>query len=195
MGMAWIQATGPTPRSHFLAGITDWPSAYKVESAAILTVLLTVPENGKVAIHTDNSACITMMEKILYKDPRFTHKRWIKEKNWSLWLRISKIIQAKTLSIKMYKVKAHSGNEQNEWVDQLAKQAREEPAIIWESCQSSLISTEIKWQGHNVDISIRDFIKNLNNKDEAVKWTQQNRILEKWNKQTEQHTNYSWPTV
>ena len=84
MGMAWIQATGPTPRSHFLAGITDWPSAYKAESAAILTAILTVPENSKVAIYTDSSACIAMMKKILCKDPRFTHKRWIKEKNWSL---------------------------------------------------------------------------------------------------------------
>ena len=64
----------------------------------------------------------------------------------------------------MIKIKGHSGNKYNDQVDKLVKQVREESSIPWESLQSDILLTKIKWNYHIVDMSVRDFIKYFNNK-------------------------------
>jgi ribonuclease HI len=192
MGAAWIQAKGPNPGSTFQARVSDWPSAYKAEITAIAAALLSVPINSTVQIFTDSQSCVTTFKKLSLENPRMTHKRWIKKKHWSLWLRIKDLIKIKNLQISLSKVKAHSGDHYNEIADQLAKQACNEPVLQWYPLQSPVAPTIVKWHDHDIEISVRDFIKTINSKENAIRWTTQNRTLDSWGTQVTDQDKYSW---
>ena len=113
-----------------MTGITDWPSAHRAELAAIVLAVLTVPQASKVEIVTDSASCIDTFNKLSKPDAKRTICRWIKEKNWSLWMRLTEIIWRKKLQVRLTKVKAHSGDPSNERVDTLAKEGRNSPEVI-----------------------------------------------------------------
>ena len=71
----------------------------------------------------DSQACIDTYNRLSISDPRQTHKRWLKEKNWSLWSIIIDTVKKRKIELTLNKVKAHAGNTYNEKADQLAKQA------------------------------------------------------------------------
>jgi hypothetical protein len=48
------------------------------------------------------------------------------------------------------------------------------------------------WYKLSIDISLRALIKDLNRKNIAVQWTDQNRICKKWIKEIQEHNEYSW---
>ena len=84
MGAAWIQTKGPNPESWHATGVENWSSSIRAEATAIATALLMILSNGKVTIHTDSQACIDIYNRLNSPSPKQTHKRWLKEKNWSL---------------------------------------------------------------------------------------------------------------
>jgi ribonuclease HI len=130
MGAAWIQTKGPNPYSTGSLGVADWPSSARSELTAIIAALLTVPAYNKVEILTDNANCISIYEKLKKPNPKRTLRRWMKNKNWFLWMRLTEILHKKYLVLELKKVKAHSGNVFNETVDKLAKEGRDKEKII-----------------------------------------------------------------
>src|SRR5436305_1688611 len=84
MGIAWIQAKGSNPGSWHAMGVENWPFSTRAETTAIATALLMVPTDSKVIIHTDSQACIDTYNRLSISNPKQMHKRWLKEKNWSL---------------------------------------------------------------------------------------------------------------
>ena len=131
MGAAWLQTEGPNKGNSFATSITDWPSSYRAELAAIVLAVLTVPQNSRVEIVTDSASCISTFNKLIKPDPKRTMRRWIKEKNWSSWMRLIEIIRKKKLQVNLKKVKAHSGELFNDKVDSLAKEGKNSPEVIW----------------------------------------------------------------
>jgi hypothetical protein len=88
MGTAWIQSKGPYQDSSLIAGVSDWPSAYRAELVAILLAILTVPQSNNVEIVIDSASCINIFNRLSRPDSKRTTRRWIKEKNWTLWIRL-----------------------------------------------------------------------------------------------------------
>ena len=86
-------------------------------------------------------------------------------------MRLFEIIRKKYLLLELKKVKAHSGNKYNDWVDNLAKEGKEKKEIIWkEPCSPHWIATS-RWKGILIDISLRTFIKEFNKKEINIKWS------------------------
>jgi ribonuclease HI len=131
MGAAWLQTKGPNPGNFYLASITDWPSSCKAELVAIILAIVTVPQSSKVEIVTDSASCIDTYNRLSKPNPRHTTRRWIKKKNWSLWMRLLEIKRRKKIHISFKKVKAHSGEPENEKVDKLAKEGKNTTEITW----------------------------------------------------------------
>ena len=75
MGVSWIQTQGSNIGRKFSAGISNWPSSYRAESAAILLVTLVVPEYCKVEIVTDSQNCIDTFSRLSKPDIKRIAKR------------------------------------------------------------------------------------------------------------------------
>lgn len=195
MGAAWIQTKGPNPGTNMSAGIINWPSSFKAELTAIFLAILTVPFYSTVTIQTDSLSVIKKYEKLSNICPKKTHRKWLKEKNWSLWIRLIETIQKKNLQIKFVKVKAHSNNIFNNQVDQLAKRAVNEPPIFWKDLNSSVLTTTPMWNGIIIDIGIRDFLKEINKRKSIINWTEQNRIRKAWKQEIVDQDAFNWSTV
>jgi ribonuclease HI len=192
MGAAWLQTKGPNQGNFFVTGITDWPSAHRAELAAITLAILTVPQASKVEIVTDSASCISTFDRLIKPDARRTIRRWIKEKNWSLWMRLMEIIRKKKLQIQLTKVKAHSGDPSNEEVDKLAKEGRNFPEVIWKEPRRPLWTVLPMWNQLTVDISLREFVKEVHKKETVIEWSQQNRVQRQWKKEIDEQSNHSW---
>ena len=120
---------GPNPNTVFKTGSTLWPSSSKAESLAILTALLTVPESREVKIFTDSQSCIDNFHKLSSPHPKFTKKKLLKIRNWTIWTKITEASQSKKPTIKLIKVKAHNRDYFNDQADLLVKEALNLPAI------------------------------------------------------------------
>jgi ribonuclease HI len=176
MGAAWLQTEGPNKGNSFAARITDWPSSCRAELAAIILAVLTVPQKSRVEIVTDSASCISTFNRLIKPDPKRTTRRWMKEKNWSLWMRLIEIIRRKKIQVNLKKVKAHSGEYLNDKVDRLAKEGRNLPEVNWKDPRHPIWSVLPIWNQLVVDISIREFIKEVHKKKMLVEWSQQNKI-------------------
>jgi len=89
---------------------------------AVLTVLLTVPANSALSIYTDSAATIDGMAKVHQFSELSVRKRE-KIPNFPIWIIIAYVMDVLNLTIRMIKVKAHSGDRLNELADQIAKAA------------------------------------------------------------------------
>jgi ribonuclease HI len=192
MGAAWIQTKGPNPESWHIAGVENWPSLTRAEVTAIATALLTVPANAKVTIHTDSQVCIDAYNRLNSSSPKQTHKRWLREKNWSLWSIIIDTIKKRSIKLEFNKVKAHSGNTYNEKADQLAKQATQSEIIKWNGVATYKIQALPTWNNMVIDMATRDFVKEINQKQGTDEWTKQRRIQKTFEKQIQNSESYNW---
>jgi ribonuclease HI len=192
MGAAWLQEKGPNPGRFFQAGVDNWPSALRAELVAIILALLVVPQKSQIEIRTDNSTCINTFQKLQNPQIKDTGKRNRKCKNWQLWMRCIDLIQKKQITVQMTKVKAHSNDTSNNKVDLLAKEAKEEPEIIWTKWYRQEALTTLCWNEIPIDIGARDFIKELYKRKILMKWAGQNRIQKRWMKEINDHENFDW---
>jgi ribonuclease HI len=192
MGAAWIQTVGPNPGRYFTAGVDNWPSVPRAELVAIILVTLVVPKGCILEIKTDSAVCINTYKKIskLYFKNSIT--KWMKIHNWQLWMRLQDLIIRKEITLQLTKVKAHSNDKWNEKVDKLAKEAREEPELIWEDQQQPIALTTTSWNGIPIDTPLRTFIKEVHKREILVKWASQNRIQQKWQKEISNQAEVEW---
>ena len=195
MGSAWLQTAGPKLGSTFQNSITDWPSSSKAEATAILTALLTVPENREVEIFTDSQASIDTFIRLQNPHPKFTKRKMLKIKNWSIWTKIKETIQGKGLKVQLAKVKAHSGNYLNEKADQLAKEALSKPLLRFTDHEAGSIWAQPKWNEATIDMSVREFIKELNKKKVNFKWTRLNRNNKLLFKEIQEEGKFEWEAI
>jgi ribonuclease HI len=117
MGYDWIE---PNLNVTFKGSCILNPSSTKSESYAILTVLLTVPNNSSVNIYTDSQNCIYNYNN--FSNLLVSRRKQLNHNNHLLWTFIMAIIKDKSLKLTLFKVKAHSNNIYNDMADELATQ-------------------------------------------------------------------------
>jgi ribonuclease HI len=117
MGYGWIE---PNLNTTFKGSCILNPLSTKSESYAILTVLLTLPNNSSVYIYTDSQNCIHNYNN--FSNPLLSCRKQLNHNNHLLWTFIIEIIKDKGLKLTLNKVKAHSNNIYNDMADELATQ-------------------------------------------------------------------------
>ena len=192
MRSSWIQTQGPNPNSAFKTGSTFWPLSSKAEALAIFTSLLTIPESKKVRIFTDSQICIDTFNKLRRPHPKFSKKRLLKIKNWSIWTKIIEMVQSKDLTVELIKVKAHNGDFFNDKADMLVKEALNLPPIEINQQETGPIISPPAWNNIPIDISIREFVKELNKKSINYQWTNQDRNKKFFSKEITNEESYEW---
>ena len=195
MGSAWIQTLGPNPGTTFQCSTINWPSSSKAEAIAIFTALLTIPEFREVEIFTDSQVCIDTHYKVQKSHPKFTKRRLLKIKNWTIWTKIKETIQSKNLKVKLTKVKAHNGDFFNEKADQLAKEALNSTTLEMSFNEAGPITAPPTWNNITIDMPVRDFIKEINKKAINKKWTEQNRNIKMFSQEIQNEEIFEWEAI
>jgi ribonuclease HI len=122
LGAAWIiPGTDHHPDYHGKIATINWPSSTSAELLAIWTGLLVMPPQAKIDLFTDSQAAIDSINDSLKNS--FSPRRWLKANNDSIISNIRHRILSLCLTVKLHKIKGHSGNEYNEKANMLAKQA------------------------------------------------------------------------
>ena len=103
IGAAWILVQDQQITHSFQTGVQDWPSALRVELVAIITIVLVLPANQKITIHTDCKGIITKFQALSAINPKMIHKRWLKQDNWLLWTRLIELVKTKEMLITFIK--------------------------------------------------------------------------------------------
>ena len=162
LGAAWvIPGTDYHPEFSTKVATTNWPSSTRAELLAIWTGLLVMPPDAKIDLFTDSQAAIDGIKKSLTTSitPRF----WLKANNDSIISNIKHRISTLHLTVKLHKIKGHSGNEYNDKADVLAKlvvrEAKTDPTLILDINDIQLgLRFGPKWNGKYIDRSLRQFI-------------------------------------
>ena len=74
------------------------------------------------------------------------------------------MVQSKVLTIDLVKIKTHSGNSSNKYTDQLAKEALDLPSVEIDYQETGPILSPPSWNNIPIDISTREFIKEIHKK-------------------------------
>jgi hypothetical protein len=135
---------------------------------AIMTALLTCPQNCLVSIYTDSQSSIQLLEN---KTQYLNTRKKFKIKNFSIISSIQHIIDTLSLKITLHKIKAHSGNGFNDLADNLAKSASAE--ILSINPSSIKLHSTISFNQQIVDHPLRSFIKIISHSQTINKWRTQ----------------------
>jgi hypothetical protein len=77
-------------------------------------------------------------------------------------------------------------------VDILAKEGRNCPEIVWKDPRRPLWSALPVWNNLVIDMSSREFVKEVHIKETIVEWSHQNRIQKSWTKEIDEQSTHSW---
>src|SRR6266498_769996 len=122
MAFALIQTNINSPLIKFSATIEKWCSSVRTELAAVLVALLISPSHSSINIYTDCKSVIDHYNTLSSSTFNFSIRNFFKEStNNLIWFMIKNIIHHKSITLFFHKVKAHSGDLNNELVDKLAR--------------------------------------------------------------------------
>lgn len=125
MGAAFIEIKS---NQQFSMRISNWPSSTRAELFGIFLSLLASPQNSTVNIFTDSLCAIQSINKWLELSSTKSRKR-LKLNNLILLHKIGLLLKEKNISLRLHKVKGHSGDYWNEEVDKLAKSSLDDYSI------------------------------------------------------------------
>ena len=160
----------------FSSSIENWPSSTHAELGAIWTALLAIPIETQVHIFTDSKAAIEAIEKYNNINKLRNH---FKTKNRSLLSQIRSCYKAKSLDLRLHKVKGYSGNIGNNLVDKLAKRGL--------SSVSSLNILEFgteeidfipEWKDQSIDSPLRAFVNITSTVYYETEWSRLSKMAD-----------------
>ena len=190
MGIGWVQVHDDQIIQSFSAQITNWPSSYKTELLAILSVISTIPRNSCLKIFTDSQSVISKYNKLLTLSPHSTKN--FKFNSWPIWHTLLNILKAFNIQLSLYKVQAHSDNTFNNLADVLANNHSSSPLLLFNYTNPYNPYFTLSWKNNFVDSSTRQFIKNIRNAYNIALWSSQHRAQE-WSHFSHQiDWNASW---
>jgi ribonuclease HI len=157
----------------FKGRCAGFPSSTRAELVAILTALAITNTNTKVTIYTDSQSAIHAIQSKL---PR--KQRLAKATNLLTTTLIMDKIQFRKATTEFRKIKAHTGNINNERADALAKEGRElgyEWTVEIESQHIKSLFCTLQWNKENLDIGTSGFMKYWQNSKWISTWATQRR--------------------
>ena len=183
LSCAWIQLENENVKHSFSCSLTSFPSSTRTELMAIMTALITCPQNCLVSIYTDSQSSIQLLDNNI--TPNTTRNKF-KIKNYSIISLIHYIKKSLSLKIIFHKIKSHSGNKYNDLVDNLAKSAS--PEILHINPSSIKLHSPIIFNQQYIDYPLRSFIKINSNSQAIIKWQTQPILV----KQIPSNTPINW---
>jgi ribonuclease HI len=171
MSSAYLQTNVNAPNLQLSFTFENWPSSSRAELAAVVAALLVAPPNSNITIYTDSASVISCFKT---HDSTLQHlpRNIMKSPNYILWLILYDIIKINNLTVDFIKVKAHSGDVNNEAADTLAKISHGFDAI-----SLNFNSTEVTglqfiplWYNIPVDTHLRHFITDTSREKGFESW-------------------------
>src|SRR6266511_2744049 len=171
---AWIEITTVVPTEFSNAVNINFISSTKTELVAVIAAIITLPPNSTTNIYTDSKNVITTYNTIQQQHVLKYPRLCLKTPHIDLWYILFDIIYNKDLTIIFHKVKAHNGNDHNEYVDTLAKEAIYSDVMDFNTINSLYIVIP-KYNNFLITTHLRSFIKNLSNVKGFFKFYQLHR--------------------
>jgi len=140
------------------------------ELLALTTSILVCPSNTSVEVFTDSAYIKKAGDEAILEFNNLTRRSWNKDHIY-IWEWIRKFIRKHKIQIKITKIKAHSCNKMNDYVDSLAKIARRNKETIRIKMEKI---KEIKYKLYYNDTLIlespRSYMKKVNYLKEKAEW-------------------------
>jgi len=112
----------PSIHTSIATSLESWPSSTRTELLAMLLAVLGTPADSTLHIYSDSQAAIYAVENIT-NGHLLSARKLLNSPNNLLLSKIITIIREQRINVRLTKVKAHTGIENNEVADRLAKQA------------------------------------------------------------------------
>jgi ribonuclease HI len=138
----------------FNAAILSTLNSTQAEMEAIIPILLIIPQNLSIHIHTDNLSAIHLIKQLPYSN--YTQ---LKHPNWNTLHIINYLLQLKQTKLILHKIKSHSKNAYNTNADLLAKKGTNK-SILQINFNFLFSQPYFSWHQNILPIQLRKFIKN-----------------------------------
>ena len=120
MGIGWIIKTENQDITFQARTNQSFPSSTRAELLAILSALITIPPNTTVELYSNSQAAINSIQTQMLPN----RNKQQKQLKYQITLdNIKQIITSLNIQLNLHKIKAHTGNMDNETADKLVKQA------------------------------------------------------------------------
>ncbi|RHZ78707.1 hypothetical protein Glove_157g58 [Diversispora epigaea] len=166
IGCRWCALNENNTEFNFSDKVENFASSTRVELMAILTTVYATPKHSRLCIFTDSQAAIDAIANAS-ANSRKAHR---KLKNWTIVKAIEEIANVQNLTLRLEKVKAHSGVIHNETADQLAREGCLKP-VCYPNLQSLTSVNAVNcWNAETIEEPLRHFTKKLGKAKRSIKW-------------------------
>ncbi|RHZ52180.1 hypothetical protein Glove_464g48 [Diversispora epigaea] len=133
---------------------------------AILTAVYVTPKRSRLCIFTNSQAAIDAIANAT-ANPKKAHR---KLKNWTIVKAIEEIANVQNLTLRLEKVKAHSGVIHNETADKLAREGCLKPVCFSDLQSLTSVNAVSCWNTETIEEPLRHFTKKLGKAKYSIKW-------------------------
>ncbi|RHZ72271.1 hypothetical protein Glove_243g26 [Diversispora epigaea] len=166
MGYGWCAFDENDTEFNFSSKVENFASSTRAELMAILTAVYATSKRSRLCIFTDSQAAIDAIANAA-TNPRKAHR---KLKNWTIVKAIEEIAYVQNLTLRLEKVKAHSGVIHNETADKLVREGCLKP-VCFPDLQSLMSVNAVScWNTETIEEPLRHFTKKLDKAKHSIKW-------------------------
>ncbi|RHZ45763.1 hypothetical protein Glove_655g2 [Diversispora epigaea] len=173
MGCGWCAFDENNTEFHFSGKVENFASSTRAELMAILTAVYATPKRSRLCIFADSQAAIDAIAKAA-ANPRKAHR---KLKNWTIVKAIEEVANIQNLTLRLEKVKAHSGVIHNETADKLAREGCFKPVCFPDLQSLTSVNAVSCWNTETIEEPLRHFTKKLGKAKHSIKWRLLNRNI------------------
>ncbi|RHZ72733.1 hypothetical protein Glove_239g8 [Diversispora epigaea] len=173
MGCGWCAFDENDTEFNFSGKVENFTSSTRAELMAILTAVYATPKRSRLCIFTDSQAAIDAIANAA-TNPRKAHR---KLKNWTIVKAIEEIANVQNLTLRLEKVKAHSGVIHNETADKLAREGCLKPVCSPDLQSLTSVNAVSCWNTETIEEPLRHFTKKLGKAKHSIKWRLLNRNI------------------
>ncbi|RHZ78299.1 hypothetical protein Glove_166g192 [Diversispora epigaea] len=162
-----------TMEFNFSGKVENFTSSTRAELMAILTAVYATPKRSRLCIFTDSQAAIDAIANAA-TNPRKAHR---KLKNWTIVKAIEEIANVQNLTLRLEKVKAHSGVIHNETANKLVREGCLKPVCSPDLQSLTSVNAVSCWNTETIEEPLRHFTKKLGKAKHSIKWRLLNRNI------------------
>ncbi|RHZ66065.1 hypothetical protein Glove_309g14 [Diversispora epigaea] len=165
MGCGWCTLDENNTEFNFSGKVENFASSTCAELMAILTAVYATPKRSRLCIFIDSQAAIDAIANAFAN----LRKAYRKLKNWTIVKAIEEIANVQNLTLRLKKVKAHSGVIHNETADQLAREGCLK-LVCYPNLQSlTSVNAMSCWNTETIEEPLRHFTKKLDKAKHSIK--------------------------